>query len=84
VPADAKDDTIDKEEDFTRDDEEDRPVTEHVTAAPAPAAKTIGKRKPSQTACQSLASSDLPSARINKLICCCMYSQQKRMLVLQS
>jgi hypothetical protein len=49
VSAYAKDDTVDDEQDFIQDGKEDNPEQEPVTAASAPAAKTTGKRKPSQT-----------------------------------
>jgi Integrase core domain len=52
VPPNAKDDTVDDEQDFLQDDEEDDIVEPLEVAAPAPAPaakKATGKRKPSQT-----------------------------------
>jgi transposase InsO family protein len=49
VPSDAKDDTVDNEQDFLQDGQDDSTETELVDAAPAPAAvRATGKRK-SQT-----------------------------------
>jgi uncharacterized protein (DUF2267 family) len=49
VPSDAEDDTVDHEQDFLQDGQNDSTETEPVAAATAPAAvRAIGKRK-SQT-----------------------------------